>query len=116
MEPPRQFDQDPALFNESTPTIDILNTYIAMRDQWASKNDRALGILLDELVHRMAQRDVWADLRAGEDKPLVVSPWTERAMQHAANMSDEWKADVFVGGDFLAEYLGRVDLQPKGLP
>lgn len=107
MTPPRQFDQDPALFNESTPTIDILNTYITMRDQRASRNDRALGILLDELVHRMAQRDIWADLRAGEDKPLEISPWFERAMQHAANMSDDYKADDVVSDlPFVREYLG----------
>ena len=98
MQPLRQFEQDPALFVESTPTIDILSTYITMRDQRASKNDRALGILLDELAHRMAQRDIWAALRTREEKPLEISPWTERAMHHAANMSDEWKADDVVSG------------------
>jgi len=112
MEPPRQFDQDPALFNQSTPTIDILNSYIAMRDQWASKNDRALGILLDELVHRMAQRDIWATLRTRDAKPLEVSPAYENARRIMGGMSDDWKNDDMVSESFIRKYLG-LDESPK---
>lgn len=109
MAPAKSPDPEPELFNASTPTITILKSYLALRDQHASRNDRDLERLWDELTTRMAQRDILAALRTTDAEPLEMTPAYENVRRIMGGMSDAWKNDDMVSESFIRKYLGLND-------
>lgn len=109
MTPAKAFDPEPELFTDSTQTISILKSYLALRDQHASRNDRDLERLWGELTTRMAQRDILAAMRTTDAEPLEMTPAYENVRRIMGGMSDAWMNDDMVSESFIRKYLGISD-------
>ena len=105
----KAFDPEPELFDAATPTTSILKTYLALREQRASRNDRDLERLWEELLTRIIQRDIWAAQRTRDARPPEMTPAYENIRLIRAGMSDDWKADVLIDDSFISKYLGLAE-------